>query len=189
MVEIVKVVKVNFGVANTYKTEKGYVIEINKKLYEPEFENLKNRILAHEFEHTKQKGFWKNRKVDALTDLKFKDIFPVYKKYPRTFFQQHIPINYSKEKKTLFIDWSLIFLYSFYAGLLFGVYSLIKLFSKDKVFFWKVMKYVIIFLVASFVVYKLGKGLRNYVNKEADRSTSKKKITEKQKLENLSAGL
>jgi len=185
MVTIVK--EVNFGIANTYKTEKGHLIEINYKLQE--FPKLREKIVEHEFEHAKAKSFWKNRKVDALTDLKFKDLFPVYKKYPKLFFQQHLPFNYSKEKKTLFIDWSLIFLYSFYIGIGIGIYSLIKLFSKDSIFFWKVIKYIAIILGASFLVYQGGKRLRKSVNEEAQRLTSKKNLTEKQKLKNLSSGL
>ena len=184
MTTIIK--EVDWGIANTYKEDGNYVIEINHKLQE--FPELREKIITHEFEHAKAKSFWKNRRVDALTDLRFKDLFPVYKKYHKLFFQQHIPINYNKEKDTIFIDWSLCFLYTFYAGILFGVYSLINLFSTNSIFFWKVMKYIVIILLGSFLLYQGGKRLKNSVNDEASKLTSKKKLTEKQKLKNLIGG-
>jgi len=166
--------KVDFGVANTYKEGDNYVIEINEHLFEPEFDDLRSRIISHEKEHTKAKGFWKNRKIDALTELKFSHLFKFYKKYPKTFFQQNLPINYSKEKNTLFIEWSRVFLIIIYAGILIGIYFLINLFSTDSIFFWKVIKYIVIILGIYFVLSFIGKRLKKSINEEANKLTSKK---------------
>lgn len=165
--------EVDWGVANAYKTDDGYLIEINYKLQE--FPELREKILTHEREHTKSKGFWKQRKVDALTDLKFRDLFPVYRKYPKLFWQQNIPINYSKEKNTLFIDWSLLFLYIFYAGILVLIYFLVNLFSTNSVFFWKIIKYAGIILGITIVLSFIGKKLKKAINEESVKLKSSKK--------------
>ena len=170
-IKMVKIKEVDFGVANTYKTDEGDVIEINSKL--KDFPVLRNRILLHEIEHTKNKGFWNQRKVDALTDLKFTHLFKFYKKYPFAFLQQNSPITYSKKRDTLFIEWSRIFLIIIYAGILFGIYSLIRLFSTDSIFFWKVIKYLIIILGISFGLYQIGKRLRKSVNEESSKLPKK----------------
>jgi len=165
---MIELTKVKWGVSNYYSNPER--IEINEHLLEPEFEDLKDRVIAHEMEHHrankfKKKSFWKQRKVDALTDLKFSHLFKFYKKYPKSFFQQNIPFNYSKERDTLFIEWSRIFLILVYSGIGIGIYSLIRLFSTDSIFFWKVMKYIAILLGVCFVLYFIGKMLRNSVNK------------------------
>jgi len=179
MATIIK--EVEWGVANTYKEGDNYVIEINSKL--KEFPKLREKILNHEFEHTKKQGFWKNRKIDALTSVTFKDLFPIYKKHPKLFFQQNFPINYSKEKDTLFIEWSRIFLIIVYAGIGVGIYFLISLFSKDSTFFWKVIKNMVIIFGVYFVLSFIGKRLKKSINEEASRLISKKPKSYKQKLE------
>jgi len=167
--------EVDWGVANTYRDGNDYVIEINKHLFEPEFDDLRNRIISHEREHAKAKGFWKNRKVDALTELKFSHLFKFYKKYPKKFIQQNIPINYSKEKNTLFIDYSLLFLYIIYAGILVLIYFLVNLFSTNSVFFWKIIKYAGIILGITIVLSFVGKKLKKAINEESIKLKSNKK--------------
>ena len=167
--------KVDWGVANTYRDGNDYVIEINEHLFEPEFDDLRSRIISHEREHTKNKGFWKNRKVDALTELKFSHLFKFYKKYPKKFIQQNIPINYSKEKNTLFIDYSLLFLYIIYAGILVLIYFLVSLFSTNSVFFWKIIKYSGIILGITIVLSFIGKKLKKTINEESVKLKSSKK--------------
>ncbi len=169
---MVEIIKVKWGVSNYYSNPER--IEINEKLYEPEFDDLKNRVLRHEMEHHKTKGFWKNRKIDALTDLKFSHLFKFFKKYPKTFFQQMSPINYSKIDKTLYFEWSLIFLYLLYAGILYGIFKLISLFSSNKIFFWLIVKKAGIILLIIFALYYIGKSLKKYINEES-RKLSKKK--------------
>jgi len=171
---MVEIIKVKWGVSNYYSNPER--IEINEHLFEPEFEDLKNRVVAHELEHhrAKSKGFWKQREIDMKSNLKFSHLAKFYKKYPKTFLQQNFPINYSKEKNTLFIEWSRIFLIIIYAGILFGIYSLINLFSTDPIFFWRVIEYIILILVGSLLLMFIGKKLRNYVNKEANKPISKK---------------
>ncbi len=169
---MVEIIKVKWGVSNHYSNPER--IEINEHLFEPEFEGLKNRIILHEKKHSKAKGFWKQREIDMKSNLKFSHLFKFYKKHPKTFLQQNFPINYSKEKNTLFIEWSRIFLIMIYAGILFGVYSLINLFSTDSIFFWKVIKYIILILVGSLLLMFIGKKLKNHINKEANRPVSKK---------------
>ncbi len=166
--------KVDWGVANTYSVGDDYVIEINEHLFEPEFDDLRSRIINHEREHVKAKGFWKNRKVDALTELKFSHLFKFYKKYPKKFIQQNIPINYSKEKNTLFIDYSLLFLYIIYAGILVLIYFLITLFSTNSIFFWKIVKYSGIVLGITIVLSFIGKKLKKAVNEESIKLKSNK---------------
>ena len=164
--------EVDWGLANTYSVGDDYVIEINYILRE--FPELREKILSHEREHTKSKGFWKNRKIDALTDLKFRDLLKVYKKYPKLFLQQNIPINYSKEKNTLFIDYTLLFLYIIYAGILVLIYFLITLFSTNSIFFWKIIKYSGIILGIVIVLSFIGKKLKKAVNEESVKLKSNK---------------
>jgi len=159
-------------------TEYGIANTINGKIYiHPclkEFPTLRDRIIAHEQEHKKAQGFLKNRKVDALTDLKFKDMFPIYRKYPKLFFKQHSPITYSKKDNTLFLEWSLIFLYLFYVAILFVIYTLIRLFSTNPTMFWQIVKYLVIILGIIAVLYVVGGRLKNYLNREAAKATIKK---------------
>lgn len=157
--------KTNWGVANTFHEGKKTIIELNEKLYEPEFKGLLDKTLKHESEHHHASGFWENRKVDALTDLSFKDLIPFYKKYPKTFFQQMSPISY--REGTVYLEWSLIFLYSIYIGIGFGIFGLIKLFSFDSVFFWKIVKNIAWLLPSILLVLWLLNKLKNQANKEA----------------------
>ena len=169
---MVEIIKVKWGVSSYYSNPKR--IEINEKLYEPEFDDLRNRVLRHEMEHYKTKGFWKQRRIDALTDLKFSHLFKFFKKYPKTFFQQMSPINYSKEKNTLFIDYSLLFLYIIYAGILVLIYYLITIFSTNSIFFWKIIKYSGIILGITIVLSSIGKKLKKAVNEESIKLKSNK---------------
>ena len=147
-------------------------IEINERLYEPQFEGLRHKIIKHEHEHHRAKGFIAQRKVDALTELKFKDLFPFYKKYPKTFFQQHSPITY--KDNIVYFEWTLIFLYLFYIGLGALIFWLIKLFSAYSVFFWKVIQYMLWIIIVLIILYIVGRGLRNYVNEESKKEVTKK---------------
>lgn len=166
---MVEIKKVKWGVANHYSNPES--IEINEKLDEPQFKELKQRIIRHELEHTKQKSFWGQRKVDSLTSLTFIDLLPFYRKYPKTFFQQHSPITY--KDNTLFFEWSLIILYTFY--LLVGslIFWLISLFSKDSAFFWSVTQNMVIILIIVFFVYFGGKILFKYINEEFSKEVIK----------------
>ncbi len=164
--------EVEWGLANTYRLGDDYVIEINSKL--KDFPVLRKKILDHEFNHTKNQGFWKNRKVDALSDLRFRDLIPIYRKYPKLFMQQNIPFNYSKEKNTLFIEWSRIFLTIIYAGILVLIYFLINLFSTNSIFFWKIIKYTGIILGITIVLSFVGKKLKKAVNEESVKLKSNK---------------
>ena len=157
--------EVDWGVANTYKTETGFKIELNKHLIE--FPELRNKIIEHERQHTIQKGFLQQRKVDIKTKIKFSNLFPFYKKYPKTFFQQMSPISY--KDKTLFFEWSLIFLYTIYLGFAFLIYYLIKTFSKDSLMFWKIIKYIIIIFLIVIIVYYGGKELIKYINEQSKK--------------------
>ncbi len=94
--------KVDWGVANTYSVGDDYVIEINEHLFEPEFDDLRSRIINHEREHVKAKGFWKNRKVDALTELKFSHLFKFYKKYPKNLFNKTFQLIILKKKHIIY---------------------------------------------------------------------------------------
>lgn len=142
----------DYGVANTIDN----TIYLHPKL--SEFPKLREKILKHEFEHIKSKSFWKNRKIDALTELTFKDLYPFYKKYPKTFLKQNLPISYSKTNNTLLIEWTLLFLYTFYVSLGVGIYYLIKIFSPDKIIFWRIIKLssiLILIVIAGHYLIKL----------------------------------
>ena len=172
------IIKSNFGIANTYPDR----IEINEKLYQPEFNLLREKIIKHELEHSKAKGFWKNRKIDVLTEVKFKDLIPFIKKNPKVLFQQYLPITYSKKKNTLYFEWSLIFLYSIITGLGFLVYYLINLFSTSQEMFWQIIRNTGIILGVVLVLYFIGKKFRSSTSKinwkEEDKKT---KLTSYQK--------
>lgn len=155
-----------FGVANTINGK----IYLHPKLRD--FPKLREKIISHESEHINSKGFLANRKVDALTELKFKDLYPFYKKYPKTFFQQHFPITY--KDGNLYLEWTLIFLYSFYIGLGFLIYYLIRIFSTDWGFFWKVVQNMTLIFIVVLSLYVLGKKLKEYINKEAQKDAPKK---------------
>lgn len=168
---MVEIIKTDWGVANTYKTKEGYQIEINSKL--DEFPEIKEKVLRHEFEHTRvkekgHKGFIAQRKIDALTEVKFKDLFPFYKKNPKTFFQQMSPITYSKQKNTLFIEWTLIFLYTIYLGIGYLVFWLINTFSTNQEEFFAISKWIFIIGLIVFIIYKGGKLLLRSLNKEIE---------------------
>lgn len=168
---MIEIIYTDWGVANTYKTEKGYTIEVNKKL--KEFPDLLERILKHEFEHAKVKekglkGFAKQRRIDALTDVKLKDLFPFFKKHPKTAIQQYSPITY--KDNTIYFEWSLILLYTMYIGLAFGIYYLINLFSTNEGFFWAVIEKMVLIFFGIGVLYIIGKKLREYINEEAKKT-------------------
>lgn len=156
-----------YGIANTING----VIYLHP--YLKEFPRLREKIIVHEREHKKAKGFLANRKIDALTDLKFKDMWPIYKKYPKLFFKQHFPITYSKADNTLFIEWSLLFLYGFYAVLIYVIYLLISLFSTNPTMFWQIAKYLAIILGIIAVLYFIGGKLKRALNKEAKKAIEK----------------
>ena len=164
------IIKTNWGVANYYSNPER--IEINEILYEPEFENLKNRIIQHERKHSKAKGFIAQRRVDASTKIKFSDLIPIYKRKPILFFQQHSPITY--KDNTLFFEWSIIFLLLIYTGIGTLIYYLIKLFSKDSAFFLTISKNMVIILIIVFFVYFGGKRLFKYINEESAKELTKK---------------
>jgi hypothetical protein len=99
---------VNFGIASRYGSG---LIEINKKLLEPEYEDLLNEILNHELAHSNNYGI-----RDLALDIKgFK-----HKKQYWTFvlttpnsWVQFIPINYRNRTlifdRTIFIGWAIGF--------------------------------------------------------------------------------
>ena len=157
--------EVDFGIANTYSDR----IEINKHLIE--FPTLREKIIKHELEHSRESKFWKHRKIDALTEVKFRDLFPFIKKYPKYFFQQYFPFTY--RNKTLYIEWSLLILYSLGIGFLFLIYFLINLFSNDSSFFWRVIKYMAWILGIISLVYFGGKKLIKIVNSEYKKEIKK----------------
>jgi hypothetical protein len=167
---MVEIRKIKHGIANAYPKEN--IIELNEKLDEEEFISLKSKILKHEMEHihSKKKGFWKQREIDARTEISFKDIFKFIKKYPSNLFYQYFPITY--HNKTLFIEWSLIFLYILFGGILFFIIYIIKIFSVNQQAFWRILEYLAIGLVITFFLYKLGKRAINYINRQAKKQDS-----------------
>ena len=94
----VEIVETEFGVANTYKTKEGFRIELNKNL--DEFPRLKEKVLEHERDHTRTEGFWKNRKLEFHSKVRFRELIPFFRKYPKTFLQQYSPTVY-KDKTIL----------------------------------------------------------------------------------------
>ena len=163
--EIVETKK--YGLANTI----GGVIFLHPILQD--FPELRQRIIHHEFEHQKAKGFLANRKVDALTDLKFSDLLPIYKKKPSLFFKQYSPISYID--KTLFFEWSLITLYLISLGFLGLIYWIIKTFSKDSFVFWKIIQYIVIISIIVLIVYFGGRWVIREINKQAKKLPEGKK--------------
>lgn len=158
---MVEIIETDDSVANTIDGK----IYLNKHLRE--FPELRERIISHELEHQKSHGFWHNRKIDALTDLSFRDMLPFYKKYPRFFIQQHLPVFY--KEGVLYFNWSIIFLLLIYGGIAFGIFGLIKLFSFDSTFFWSVIKNIAWILpTALFVIWGIKK-LVKIVNREAPK--------------------
>lgn len=164
MVDIVETDK--YGLANTING----TIYIHPKL--KEFPDIHSKVIRHEIEHTRQKSWMGQRKVDALTEIKFKDLYPFYKKYPSVFFKQHSPITYTDN--TLLIEWSLIFLYSIYIGLGGLVYWIISIFSSDRAFFFKIVWYMFLIFMGIFFLYYVGKMLKGYVNEQAKKKVTKK---------------
>jgi len=148
-----------YGLANTIDGK----IFIHPKLNE--FPELRERIIRHEREHRKTKGFWKNRKIDAFTELKFKDVFPFYKLYPKVFFKQHFPITYSDGN--LYIEWSLLFLYILCASVGFTIIWLITIFSTNSMMFWSIMKNIVLVGIITIIVLYGLKILKDFINKEA----------------------
>ena len=169
-----EIVESDWGIANTFADR----IELNRRL--KEFPELREKILKHELEHARAKGFIANRKVDALTKLKFKDIFPFVRKYPTTFFQQYIPISYSTEEDTVYFEWSLIFLYGFILGFIYLIYKLILFFSSTPEISFIILRNI--FIVGGIVVglFILGKFLKKYTS-ETDWNQNSEKLTKQQK--------
>lgn len=164
MADIIETTK--YGLANTIKG----IIYLHPILND--FPKLKERVIAHERKHQKGKGFWKQRKIDSLTKIRFRELIPVYRKKPLLLLKQYSPITYIDN--TLLFEWSLIFLYIFY--LLIGglIFWLIKLFSKNSIFFWKVVQYMFLIFLIIIILYFVGKSLRNYINKEVKKEVTKK---------------
>lgn len=160
---MVEIIDTDDSVANTIDGK----IYLNKHLRE--FPELRQRIIAHELEHSKAHGFWKNRQIDAFTDLSFKDMIPYYKKYPKDFLQQNLPIFY--KDKTLYLNWSIIFLLTIYAGIGILIYFLIRWFSNDQAVFGAVIKNILWLLPTVIIVYWLLKKFFKQANKEAKDSS------------------
>ncbi len=164
MVEIVITEK--YGLANTIDG----VIYLHPIL--DEFPSIKERVIRHELAHTRAKGFIGQRRVDTFTKITFSDLLPIYKRKPILFFQQHSPITY--KDNTIFFEWSLIFLYFIYAGIGTLIYYLIKLFSKDSIFFWNVIKNMVIILIIVLFIYFGGKRLSKYIKEEFTKEVAEK---------------
>lgn len=168
--------KVSWGVANSYPKEG--TIEINENLFLPEFDSLRKRILEHEREHMQTKTWMGQREIDAKTELKFKDLFPFYKKFPKTFFQQHSPLIYSKEKNTLYFEWSLIILYIVTIGFGYLLYVILQTFGKSPETMWKIIEYSLIIFGIVGVIYLIGKKIQKETNK---MDWKDEKLTKQQK--------
>lgn len=176
-----RIIEVDYGVANTYHS-KGYtIIEINKHLQE--FPELREKVINHELEHAKTKNFWKNRKIDSQTNVTFKDLFPFYKKYPKTLLFQYSPITY--KDNTLYFEWSLIFIYTSWILLGTFVVFIINSFSNDWSFIFKVIQYMLLIGAISVGVLIGWKKLIKSINEEAKKTESKGKKTDLEKLETL----
>lgn len=175
-----EIIETDWGIANTIDNK----VYINSKLND--YPELKEKIIKHETEHyfaNKEKGFKKfakNRKIDALTEVKFKDLFPFIRKNPRTFFQQYLPISYSSKEDTVFIEWSLVFLYGLIGFLVWFAFKLVNVFSDSKEMFWLILKNTGIILGIIIVLYFIGGKIRKSINKEAD-SGKKVKLNKRQR--------
>lgn len=167
---MVDINEVEWGVANSYPSEG--VIELHKGLQE--FPELRAKIIRHEFEHFSAKSWMGQRKVDALTEISFSELLPFYKKYPKTFFQQHSPITYSKKKNTVYLEWSLILLYSIYLGIGIGLFFFIRFFAGDSTLGWSILKYTVYILVGVFFIYNFGQALRKKINEAAKEAKASK---------------
>lgn len=164
MVEIITTEK--YGLANTIDG----IIYLHPIL--DEFPSTKTRVIRHEIEHTKKKSWLGQRKVDAFSSISFRELLPIYKRKPSLLLKQYSPITYIE--KTLLIEWSLVFLYLFYIGVGALIFWIIKLFSTDSVFFWKVIQYMFWIFAIVIVLYLGGKWLKNYINEEAKKRVTKK---------------
>jgi len=158
-----EIIEVNWGCANTYRNPDR--IEINEKLNE--FPELRKKVILHEKEHLNSKGFFHNRKVDYLDDLKFRELLPFYKKYPKHFFQQYCPLTY--KDNTLYFEWSLIILYTIYILLGSFIYWIIKTFSKDSRMFWNIIWYSFLILMISALIYFGAKAIIKSINEQANK--------------------
>ena len=168
------IIESNWGIANTYPNR----IELNKHL--KDFPKLREKIITHELEHAKAKSWIANRKVDAFTEIKFKDLIPFIKKHPKALFQQYLPITYSKYDNTIYFEWTLILLYLLGTGVLYLIYKFISVFATNSHLFWQIMKNIAIIGAIILFLYWVGKKLRNYTSK-IDWKKNKKKLTKKQK--------
>lgn len=167
MNRIEEIQEIDWGVANTIDGK----IYLNKHL--KEFPDIYIKVLQHEREHEQAKGFLEHRKIDAKTSLTFKDLIPFFKKYPKYFIQQYLPISY-KDNIILF-EPSLLILYSLFLGLLGLVYFLIKTFSADNTFFWLVIKNLVIGLGIVLGVYFGIKWIVREINKQGKELPEGKK--------------
>jgi hypothetical protein len=170
-----EIIETNWGIANTYND----TIKINSKLNQ--FPELRKKILQHEYEHieaNKRKGlnrFAKNREIDARTEVRFKDILPFIKRYPKALFQQYCPINYSKEENTIYFEWSLIFLYSIFIGIGYGILKLINSFSTTSELSWQITKNIAWIIGIILIIYFIGDRLRKNINKNNWKELDKKR--------------
>lgn len=145
-----------YGLANTIDK----IIYLHPILND--FPELKEKVIKHELEHVRSKGFWENRKIDSLTEITFRDLFPVYKKKPSLLLKQYSPITYID--KVLYFEWSLIFLFLFYLGVIFFVYLFVYSFSPYPS---KTFLNIIIFLGIITIFYALAKRFISEINKES----------------------
>jgi len=168
-----EIIETEWGIENTYSDR----IEINKDLVE--YPELRKKILKHEFEHARikeggTKGFIKNRKVDALTEIKFWEILKFAWKRPNTW-TQFLPITYSKKEDTMYFDWSIIFLYFGATLFLYFVSDfIIDIFGWE--ILWRTLPITILILVLLYIIKKLSKRFIAMINKESKKATSKSKM-------------
>jgi len=168
------IIESNWGIANTFDDQ----IEINKNL--KNFPELRKKIISHELQHAKSTSWIANRRVDVKTKIRFKDLFPFIRKHPKAFFQQYLPVTYSKSKDTLFFEWTLIILYTLGFGFIYMVYGIIKLFSVDTHMFWSIAKYFGMLIGIMVILYWIGKGLKS-LGQKIDTPKEKVKLTRRQK--------
>lgn len=172
-----EVIETNWGIANTYEDR----IEINKELVN--YPELRAKIIKHENEHANVKkkgigGFMKDRKIDALTELTFWEMFKFSWRRPKTWIQ-YLPITYSKRDDTIYFDWSLMILYSvFFFTFYLPSRFIINNYGLD--LFSKVVPLAILILAAIFIIKNLTQRLFKKINEEyaEAESKSKRKFTE-----------
>jgi len=157
---------IKWGIANTYLKEN--LIEINEKL--KEYPIILNKVIEHEKEHIIAKNWLNQRKVDFKTSVTFKDLFPFIKKHPIAFLQQYFPFSY--RENTFFIEWSLLILYLLTAGVIFGIYEIIKTFSIRPNLFWIIIKNMLIIGLIVGILTLLGSKALKSVNKQAKEITN-----------------